>query len=378
MFKTRPLIRAWRSTRLYGPGWTLFKIAGRLRRNFPLVWRKHNPQDIAIIGCGQYGFATLGYFLTRRFGRRIRWCFDIDTEKSQFAASALGAKGVTENAQQAITDPETQFVYIASNHASHTDYAIEAIENGKTVFVEKPVSVSFEQLQTLHQTVKRKNATVFAGYNRPFSKAIQSVRKAVKNPQGGLSLSCFVSGHTIGPDHWYRNEEEGTRICGNAGHWIDLFIHMINWRGSLPNELRLQLASANPAEPDDNFALTITTEHNDIFTLMLTARSEPFEGINETINVQWDDVIAKIDDFHRTTLWQGETKKNIRSWLKNVGHKAGALQPFDSEPYRSWDEVIASSVVMLHVTDMVRTGEANRTLNLGTELQKLDDEAPIL
>jgi predicted dehydrogenase len=375
MRKTAGLIKIWRFVRVYGLLRTVYKIAGRLRRPVPLVWRRHRHPDIALIGCGQYGFATLGYFLSRRFGRRLRWCYDTNFDNARSTAKTLGVAGIAETPEAAIDDPDTEYVYIASNHASHTDYAIRSLAAGKIVFVEKPISVDWDQLGRLHRAARGQENRIFAGYNRPLSKFIRHLHGILPAPNGGLSLSCFVSGHVIDVDHWYRNPNEGTRVCGNAGHWIDLFLHMLAWRGNLPKEICVQIASADPSEADDNFVLTFTTDQHDIFTLMLTARTEPFEGINETINVQWGDVIAKIDDFRRMTIWRGSHLDHVRSWPKDVGHQTSALQPFHPAFARAWSEVIASSVVMLHVTDMVRAGENRRVLSLVQDIHKLDNEA---
>lgn len=349
--------KTWRYLGLYGFGRTAFKVAGRTRWAPPLALRRHDPQDIALIGCGQFGVATLGYFLTRRFGRRFLWVYDIDAEAARTGRRILGAADVAATARQMLDDSAVRYVYIASNHASHTDYAISALAAGKTVFIEKPVSVTSEQFDRLASAVRLAPGRVFVGYNRPFSAAIRALHDEIgAAPRGGLSLGCFVSGHVIGRDHWYRDPAEGTRICGNAGHWIDLFVHMLAWRG-LPEHYRIQLLPAEPAEPDDNFALSIATERGDIFTLILTARSEPFEGINETINVQQDDVICKIDDFRRMTVWKGPMRRHRRFWPKDAGHLAAALQPFATGAVRNWAEIETSTLLILRITQMVRAGQ---------------------
>ncbi len=187
-----------------------------------------------------------------------------------------------------------------------------------------------------------------------------------------MSLSCFVSGHQISSDHWYRNANEGTRVCGNAGHWIDLFVHVMGWREQQADVFHLSLRSANPAEPDDNFCLSISTDQSDIFSLMLTSRSEPFEGINETINIQHGDVICKIDDFRTAKLWKAEKFFKKRFWPKDVGHRLAILQAFDSSSTRNWDEVVRSSLLMLHVTDMVKNQRDRLSISMTDELHKLD------
>ncbi|MDC0434623.1 Gfo/Idh/MocA family oxidoreductase [bacterium] len=368
---SKSMIKLFRYTRMYGLGRTAFKVFGRLRHPVCLVWRKYPDPDIAVIGCGQFGLSTLGYFLTKRFGRRLRWVYDPDETAADSMRIIAGGLFLAKDPAVAIADPATKYVFIASNHASHTEYAVEALHAGKYVYVEKPVSVSIKQLAKLCAAAELAPNRLAAGYNRPFSAAIRDLQALIGPPLGGLSLSCFVSGHVLDSEHWYRNPKEGTRICGNAGHWIDLFIHLLHWRGKCPKLLRIQLLSADPAEADDNFSLTIGTEQSDVFTLMLTARSEPFEGINETINVQWTSVIAKIDDFRRMTAWRGHRRHKYRYWPKDVGHKSGVMQFFSGNRARQWSEVVISSLVMLRVTDMVRNGETLTELDVPKSLMTI-------
>lgn len=366
------IAKVWRFFSIYGPRRTIFKVAGRTRRPIPLVWRRHRSPDIAMIGCGQYAFATLGYFITREFGRRIRWCYDVRTDAAQSFSKTLGVQAVAETAERAIEDEATRIVYIASNHASHAHYAVQALKARKAVFVEKPVVVNREQFARLRDALRACPGPIYAGYNRPCSKAVRQLRKETGTPTGGLSLSCFVSGHQIPSDHWYRDPNEGTRICGNAGHWIDLFVHILAWRG-IPDRFQLQLLSADLSEADDNFAFSVATDAGDVFSLMLTARTEPFEGINETVNFQWGCTIAKIDDFRRMDIWQGRRFRRFRYWPKDVGHAHSALQPFRSTETRDWSEVEISTLLMLRATEMVRKGETMAELCVSRELESLDD-----
>jgi len=111
---------------------------------------------------------------------------------------------------------------------------------------------------------------------------------------------------------------------------------------------------ADPSEPDDNLAISITSDMGDLFSVMLSSRTEPFEGIHETINIQHHETIAKIDDFRRLTIWQGEQRLDRRFWPKEVGHAGAIAQPFGGAIQREWDEVVRSTQLMLHIADMVR------------------------
>lgn len=345
------LRKALRFVSIYGPGRTWFKIAGRVRLRASLL--RLGPADIGVVGCGQFAFATIAYFLQQQ-QRRIASCFDIDRHAQLSFARALGVADTPRRVEDLFARPGLRTVYIASNHASHTPYAVQALERGLDIYIEKPVAVTFAQFVTLLRAKQLSGARVFAGYNRPFSRAIRELRERTTiDPANGISLQCFVTGHLIDADHWYRKPEEGTRICGNLGHWIDLMVHMMSWRG-MPDRLDITITWADDCEPDDNVCVAIRSDRADVVSLMLTSRSEPFEGINETINFQHADTIAKIDDFRQMTIWHGERLWKRRFWPKDVGHQLAILQPFASTEGRDWHEVELSTLLMLHITDMVR------------------------
>jgi predicted dehydrogenase len=350
--------KLWRFLTIYGPGRTLFKVAGRLRLRPPAwPWRRRHVADTGLVGCGQFGFSTIGYFLQRRFGPRIAACHDIDAQAARSLARALAVPHCCTSAAELFATPGLRRVYIASNHASHAAYAAEALALGLDVYVEKPVAVTQEQLISLLRAQRSARGTLWAGYNRPFSGAVLWLRERVQiEPDQGITLQCLVIGHRLAADHWYRRPEEGTRVCGNVGHWLDLFVHVLCWRG-LPDRLEIALNWADDGEPDDNLAISVSTDRGDLLGVTLTSRSEPFEGIRESIHFQHGAATAEIEDFRRITLWQGPMRRTRRFWPKDVGHERAVLQPFDSTPRRDWHEVELSTLLMLKITDQVRRRE---------------------
>ena len=358
-----------RFTAIYGPGRTLYKAAGRLRIGVPKLTTLRTllsrpKRDIGLVGCGQFAFATIGYFLMRHQPGRLMACYDVDAKSAASLAASLGVARVAASGEELLALPGLRTVYIASNHASHTPYAVAALARGLDVYVEKPVAVTPAQLSALIASRRTAAAAgrgrLFAGYNRPFSAAVRELRRRIViHPAQGFSLQCFIAGHVIGPKHWYRHPDEGTRVCGNLGHWLDLFVHVLAWR-SMPERLEISLVWADDAERDDNCSVTMLSERGDLCSIMLSSRAEPFEGINESIQLQHGEALAKIDDFRRMTLWQCDRVLRRHYWPKDVGHRHAILQPFAAPdgpvPPRDWHEVEHSTLLMLHIADMVRSG----------------------
>lgn len=338
---------------IYGVRKTLFKVLGR-QRSTGLSLKPKRGANIGVIGAGQYAYATIGFALYQFFGNRFVTCFDVVEQHAKSFSSFYGLGQSGQSAQDVIECEEVKYVYIASNHASHTDYALQVLAAGKIPYIEKPVSVDFKQFSRLVKGVRRANLPVFAGYNRPFSQAVKLLKKQCNSACEPITLNCFISGHKLPFDHWYRRPEEGTRICGNVGHWLDLAIHILSW-GDLPDCWRITLAFSNDNARDDDMSITLSSERGDLVTIVLTARNEPFEGINETINFQQADVTAKIDDFRTMSIWKGEMLKRYRFWPKDAGHNLAILQPF-ANLQRNWHEVELSTMLMIFIKDMVVEG----------------------
>jgi len=360
MTKENKIIKIYRFFKIYGFSRTYVKVIGRLRITpvikFPISFVFNSKKEIAIIGAGQFSFANIGIYLKKNRGNCTLGIYDIDKENAITYANYYNTK-VFNNADELITDERVKIVYIASNHASHTDYAIKALNANKIVYVEKPISVNSEQFSKLMKASNNKK--LYVGYNRPFSPAIIEVQKYLNfSKRVPLSLSCFVTGHKLEKDHWYRDYKEGTRVCGNIGHWLDLSINLLKTIG-LPNTINVSIRSSNEEEKDDNVAITMITDKEDLISIILTSREEPFEGINESINIQHSDLIVKIDDFRRMTIWKGVSLVKKRYFRKNVGTENAILQPFTNKYVRDFSEVEISTRLMLEITDAIRSDKSN-------------------
>ena len=109
----------------------------------------------------------------------------------------------------------------------------------------------------------------------------------------------------------------------------------------------------------ENISVSMVSSNNDLINIVFSCRSEPFEGVNETINFQQGDNIIKIDDFKKTFLWQGTNYKKFTHWPKNNGHKKTILSPVHEKNKRNWHELKESTKLMLHIEDMVKNKKTN-------------------
>jgi predicted dehydrogenase len=81
---------------------------------------------VGIIGCGKYSYAVIAYYLRKNYGDVIRASYDIDKNKSASLFQDYNLKYYSEDYREILNDDKIGLIFIASNHASHADYAIEA------------------------------------------------------------------------------------------------------------------------------------------------------------------------------------------------------------------------------------------------------------
>ena len=68
-----------------------------------------------------------------------------DAEKAADYANRHGVKKWYANADELISDPEVDAVYVATPPDSHASYAIQAMKAGKPVYVEKPMARNYAE-----------------------------------------------------------------------------------------------------------------------------------------------------------------------------------------------------------------------------------------
>lgn len=355
---------------IYGILRTLFKVFGRLRPSirvslfFRLLPFRRGTGYVGLIGAGQHAFSSIAFFISRFTKAKISFVYDINKEMSQSLAYIYGAESLQE-IPFLITKIQNKYdvVYIASNHASHVAYALKFIElNNCDIFIEKPLALDIHQLKMLSQAMRGFKMRLFAGYNRPFSPAIKKIRSYIK-PADPISLSCSVIGHDIPNDHWYRKGGEGSRVVANLGHWIDLTVNLFSERSFFPDYIDINYFPSDQSQASDNISISLSTDRGDLINIFFTSRGEPFEGVNETILFQQGDLIAKIDDFRRMTIWLDERVFNYSYKPKDNGHKECVLQPFRSGVSRTWTELERSTRLMLNIEQMVLTQTFKQRVN---------------
>jgi predicted dehydrogenase len=214
-------------------------------------------------------------------------------------------------------DPAIDLVFIASNHASHADYAVEALRRGKSVHVEKPPVVSLPQLTALCDAMRSSTGKVALGFNRPHSPLGRATRDILATQSGPGSYNWFVAGHELPEDHWYYDEGEGGRILGNLCHWVDFLYFLVPASGRYP----IEVSGVRPRTSECDFVVSYVFSDGSMGSITFSAKGHAFEGVKERFSAQRGDVILALDDFSSLFANVGARCVRRRSVFRDHGHE---------------------------------------------------------
>jgi predicted dehydrogenase len=211
---------------------------------------------------------------------------------------------VTTSVESVLDDKTLDAVFIVTRHHSHARLVCEALERGLTVFVEKPLALSEEQLATVLETVRKTgNGRIMVGFNRRFAPLFTDLRERFGQPRGELSARYLVNAGRLDPGSWYLNEElEGSRFAGEGGHFIDALSAFV---GQHPVEVHAMSAG-------ESVHAMLRFADDSVGTISyVTGGSSRFP--KETLDVVGGGRIGRLDNFQRATVWSAKGKNGHRA-----------------------------------------------------------------
>lgn len=106
---------------------------------------------------------------------------DSNEENAKAAQHKIGFKRVSTDWHDVVTDPNVDLVDIATPNAFHYQVAKAALENGKNVYCEKPLSISAAESKELAALAAQKGVINYVGFNNTMNPANAYVRELVQS-----------------------------------------------------------------------------------------------------------------------------------------------------------------------------------------------------
>jgi len=181
------------------------------------------PYGVGVVGYGSYFRSTLLPLLREHRGFRLSAACARTGLTVRAAVDKDGfARGTTDYAEL-VNDPDVDVIFVATRHDLHHAVATAAVEAGKAVFVEKPMTMTSAQGRELVELVRDKGALLTVGFNRRFSPHVARLKELLRPVAGPKTLLYRVNAGLLPPEHWLLDPSEGGgRLLGEGVHFFDL------------------------------------------------------------------------------------------------------------------------------------------------------------
>ncbi|WP_028226474.1 bi-domain-containing oxidoreductase [Paraburkholderia ferrariae] len=283
---------------------------------------------VNVIGAGNYaGRVLIPAF--RRAGAALNGIASRNGVTAAHYGRKHAAAFASTDAAALCASPDAQAVVIATRHDTHAEYVLQALQQGKHVFVEKPLCLTRAQLERITEAMaaatrsarlaKRPEPILMAGFNRRFAPQVTRIKNLLAPLAAPKALVLTVNAGMIAPDHWTQDRDSGGgRIIGEACHFVDLLRYLA---GSPIASFEATGFEAIKPASCDTASITLRFESGSVGTIHYFAnghRSLP----KERLEVFCGGKALVLDNFLKLRCygWPQFTRQNL--WRQNKGQEA--------------------------------------------------------
>lgn len=255
---------------------------------------------IALVGCG--GMARLyRHIYTQIEGAQLYMLIDCNEEVARKAAEELGVPQYSTRFEDCLCD-EVDIVDISTPNFLHKYQAIEAIKAGKSVLVQKPVTVTVQEAVEIAEAQKRYGAKVGVYMELRAHPVYNEIKDVVQKGLIGTVTStrarkAYPTGMYLKPEDWRSdiNKTGGGGFIQLGVHCLDICMWIVN-----SGIKAVQAYSANNLSPGmqgDDLTIAITEYESGICGVFeagynSTGRKTEIYGSEGSIIVDEPDMVT--------------------------------------------------------------------------------------
>ncbi|MDQ1065980.1 bi-domain-containing oxidoreductase [Streptomyces canus] len=273
-----------------------------------------SPVRLAFVGAGNYATSMLLPHLAQREGVELSTVVTTTALSGANAQRKFGFAKATTDLDAVLGDKSIDAVFVVTRHSSHAELTRQALLAGKTVFVEKPLALTEDELAGVLAAVEESgNDRLQVGFNRRFAPLLQEARTRFGARTGPANLRYLVNAGRLTHGSWYLQQgTEGSRFAGEGGHFIDT----ASWL------LDADPVSVYATATSGNEDLQVVLRYPDGSTATISYVTTGPSGFpKETLDLVADGRALRLDDFVRASLYL-DGRAGRKKWVSSRLPKA--------------------------------------------------------
>jgi len=116
---------------------------------------------------------------------RIKLAVDLSAERRDFVQSLYPDVKVSDDSEEAFSDPDIDAVVIATPVKSHFNLSKKALKAGKHILVEKPMATTVKEVEQIGRLAEDRNLIAMAGHTFLYNPAVCYVKKIIDSGELG-------------------------------------------------------------------------------------------------------------------------------------------------------------------------------------------------
>ncbi|MGB9181396.1 MAG: Gfo/Idh/MocA family oxidoreductase, partial [Pyrinomonadaceae bacterium] len=136
------------------------------------------------IGCGYWGPNLLRNFAENE-AAQLLWMCDTDAKRLDTVSRRYPAARTSRDYKQLFADNHLDAVVIATPVATHHKFAKAALESGKHVLIEKPMTSNVREAEELIELSERKGLTLMVDHTFVYTGAVRKIKEIVESGELG-------------------------------------------------------------------------------------------------------------------------------------------------------------------------------------------------
>lgn len=359
--------------------------------------------NIGLIGAGLFAKTTLLPALRKVSNVHLRGVVTATGTSARHIGDKFRFDYCTTDYRELLNDPDIECVLIATRHNLHAPLAVEALQAGKHVFVEKPLALNLDELRQVVEVYQQTRKTgregeregsparplnlslplLVVGFNRRFSPFAVQAKQWLTPRTEPLVINCRVNAGFVPGDTWVHDPVDGGgRIIGEVCHFVDLIQYFTD---SVPVRVYAEAISNNSAYfSSDNVVITLKMADGSVATITYAASGDRAFP-RERVEILGSGNVCVIDNFKSLSFVSGGKTRRKRNLLSlDRGHEAelkalaSALRDGTPLPVTVRDHVY-TTLTTFCIEESLRKGQpvgVDISQVMGLDVSKDEDPAP--
>ncbi len=230
-------------------------------------------------------------------------------------------------------------VFITTRHNAHAGMAIEALNAGKHVFVEKPLALTAEQLSEVSAAFASTDGLqLMVGFNRRFAPHAVELKKRLGGRSEPIAVQIMANAGDIPADHWIQDPNVGGgRIIGEGCHYIDTAMFLVG--SPITTVQAVCFGDGTASITEDKMSINLGFADGSIASIQYWSNG-PKTYPKERVEVFSQGRVAVIDNWRKLQSYNWNIpkmkirmdkghKNEIAGFLKRIADGGSAMIPYE-------------------------------------------------